>query len=97
MDLKAWLDAPVTLPRRVIVASALSGFCSTCLSSFFAIRLVEKEANKTIDLQNMTIEMQKESVDFLLEHASTEVHVALNEKLDFWRAVHGMPVQGGGE
>lgn len=97
MAIQSWLNAPVTMTRRDIISAAAGAFAGSVFGSAIILHFASKEYHDVIRIQNLTLEVQKESINFLLMHAPDEVHAELNAKLDFWRVIHGMPTEVDGE
>lgn len=79
--IKAWLDTPI--PRKRALGAVL--FSQYTNVVMIATWRLERNATK----QN--IHILRESVDFLMEKADPATVAELNDMLDFWRAVKGIP------
>lgn len=85
------MDALIS--RRLAVGIVATQGIAHIIITSKALRKQNQMANAVIADQNLTIDILKETVDFLLDRADGATVAELNKNLDFWRVVRGVPTE----
>lgn len=87
MDLQAYLNAPI--PRKTALAVVIGQATSSILITIVATHRL----SETVKAQDKSLKIYSETTEFLMEHASPETLDELNQRLDYWRVIQGMPAE----
>lgn len=83
-NLYNYLNEPIPRYKMLVVGGfAVYGIATT----FLTARSFLKVADETIEYQKTSINILKESTNFLLDHADNDTVAELNKNLDFWRII----------
>lgn len=91
MNIQEYLNAPV--PRRKALLAVGLVFSGTTVLYAAVIKHYEAQAKEIISDLDERIQVYRDTTGFLMEHASGSTLNELNEKLDYWRVIRGLPVQ----
>lgn len=86
-----FLKQPVSL-RRALFAVTLANTGTALMYS--AYRQTCRQAMQIIDDQCERLKIYEETTHFLLDHADDPTLIVLNDKLDYWRVIRGVPPRG---